>query len=508
MQEEAKAKSEEFSLGKKDTQKIPTSTNDVYVVSAPMGSGKTAGVLESMTKDTNYLFCVPKIALADSICNRAKEHNDLDVEAIHSKAGYGGLVKDHIETALSEGRQGSLVIITQASLLEIDPYYLDGWTVIVDEIPNIDTCKSKAIGYTNFDDLFKAYVHVDKDLMCHYEPLELKEIQSRLTEAKRTNQEEIVLMYGGLLDATTEVQLEEHNGTWLIKHQGYLDYSNVIDGCDEFHIMGNGVEKTLFYLYLKAQGYRIKESPFTPAFNGYDMPPTLVPMVKGDRFSKQMMLTRDDGTESESFDKDCFGWKLLEEALEFHKNEHVLVQVFGWMKEAFPFKRYSNVEVTEFDVRGMNDHRDYHRTVNLIHSNPSPIQGRMQERMFEMMGVDAEEARQAVRHERAIEPMAQHILRTDMRNIGNQKMATVTVVPTMLMAKKIEEVLQIECNIDTSIMRDPPMSAAKVNRAELQRKAYELHLSGMSKVAIGRELDKDRKTIHKWIKEEEVKRAA
>lgn len=478
-----------------------TKNQPAYIVSCPMGSGKTASVIANMKEDRNYLIAVPKIDLAESIAERIEDNTDLDVQEIHSSDGEYGPVKDRIEQALSEGREGSVVIVTHTSLLNIEPSYVAGWTVIVDEVPNIDNCRSKRMGYNNFKDSFGEYVIVGEDLMCSLESMYIMDIRERYAEAKRTDQEELVIMYGGLLSETSEVELEDHDGTWLIKSQGYKDFSKIIDHADEFHVMGNGVEKTLFYLFLQAKGYEIKESIFTPVFNGYDLPPTLVPMVKGDKFSKEIMLTKEDGSVSKTFDKECFGWSILKEALEYHKNERVIVQVFKWMKEAFPFKDYPNVEVTEFDVRGLNEYRDYHRTVNLIHGNPTPIQGRMQERMFEMMGVDPEKAREAVRHERHIEPMAQHILRTDMRNIGNQKAVTITVVPTVEVAEEIEEILQIKCKIDKSIMREPPKSKAKQAREELIKKAIELDMQGMSARAIAKELGKGNKTISNWLKE-------
>lgn len=471
----------------------------VYIASSPMGSGKTKGMLEGFEPEKNYLVAVPKIDLIESIVTRV-EKTDMSVQAIHSDDGEYGPVKDRVEVALNEGREGSVVIITQTTLLNIDTAYLGNWTVVIDEVPDINNCKSKRIGYNNFKDLFGKYVTVDEEFNCSIDAFDLMEITERYTEARRTDQTEVVLMYGGILNDSSEVQLEDHDGTWLIKHHGYMDYSNIIEDSEEFHIMGNGVEKTLFYLWLKAKGYKLEDSPFKPVFNGYDMPPELVILVSGNKFSKEMMLSRADGTKADKIEEGCFGWDLLEKAVNYHSGEDVIVQVFKWMKEAFPFEQYKNVEVTDFDVRGLNDYSSYHRTVNLVHGNPTPIQGRMEYRMFEMMGVDPKEAEKAVRYERHIGMMSQHILRTDQRNIGKQKKQVISVVPTEDVALQIQEDLQIECKINKSIMVDPPKSKAKSSREELKAKAKKLSEKGWSYQKIADEIGKNKGTISRWLK--------
>ncbi len=473
----------------------------VYLASALMGAGKTTSMIENLEDDRNYVIAVPKIGLANDIVSSLTKETDLSVDAIHSDNGREGSVKNQLDLALSEGRQGSVIVTTQVSLVSVDSQWLEGWTVILDEVPVIADCKSITQGYSLFKDQFQEYIEVDKELNCSFDTSNLNKVTIRHTEAKRDRgTTPAKLMYEGLLSKTAKVQLEDHEGRWLIKKTGYVDWSRIIEDSLEFHVMGADIESTLFYLWLQAKKYELRKSEFTPCFQGYDLSPVLVPMVKGEKFSKELMLTRVDGSKASKFDRDCYGWKVLEAAMEYHKNDRVLVQVYSWMADAFPFRLYPNATVTEFDVRGLNGYRDHHRTVNIFHGNPTPIEARMNEEMFEMMGVDPKLAREAVRHERLVMNMAQHILRTDMRNIGSQEEATITIVPTLGIAKSLEKVLQIKCDIDTSVMMTPPKSKAKSRKAELVAQALRLSASGMTHRQIAKTLGKSHPTVSRWLK--------
>ncbi|MFJ5537283.1 helix-turn-helix domain-containing protein [Vreelandella titanicae] len=138
--------------------------------------------------------------------------------------------------------------------------------------------------------------------------------------------------------------------------------------------------------------------------------------------------------------------------------------------EKFPFSDYINATVTLFDSRGLNVCRDaHHCTVNIIHGNPIPILKPLHTKMLAMMGVDIEVGRAAIEHESFIEPMAQHIARTSIRN-GIEGERIFVALPTINVAKQIEEALQIDCELDLSIMLDIPEKApAPVKRKNAER---------------------------------------
>jgi hypothetical protein len=484
-------------------------TNVVSYASALMGSGKTQSFIAQIDTEDNVVYSVPKIELSESIAKRIREAGN-ECETINSKDNNPIPVRKRVEKALTEGREGSVIIITHATLMNINAEYLQGWKVVVDEVPEINRNEHKRVGGNTFDKLFSDLLDpgIEELLsVCTYKPELEMTVRGLYADSLKTGNQPYSIVLGGLLSETGVVTKEnEKDGssvTFLV-HDHY-DYSHVINNAEEFHVMGNGIEKTLFHLWVKKAGYDIEVSKYMPSFRGYKIPPTLVPLVKGDKFSKKMMLTKEDGTESDNgeFNKDCLGWKLLEKALEYHHGEPVLVQVFKWMK-VFPFTKYENVEVTEFDLRGLNDYADnFHRTVNLIHGNPEPIVARMNRKLMEIMGIDVKDGEEAIRHARYIEPIAQYMLRTNMRKGDSQTKATVTIVPNMEVAEALQDTLQIKCNIDKKVMVDPPKKAptkAKLAREEKKTKAKEMDANGLSAREIAKNLGMSNKTISNWIK--------
>lgn len=277
-----------------------------------------------------------------------------------------------------------------------------------------------------------------------------------------------VIMFSGLLERKAEVKLVLSDKDFLVTVADYHDYMKIIESCLSFHVMGNCVEKTLFYKFVVARGCEIKKSEYTPPPFKYKSPVTLVPLFNTEKISRDILERNEDGFKAIKFDETCLGWKGMMKAVEYHKKKPVLVQCFNWMKK-FPFDEYSNVTVTKFDTRGLNSYRNtYHRTINIFHGNPNLIQARLDIKMLSMMGVDIDIGIAAIEHERFIEPMAQHITRTSIRN-GVKGESVFVVLPTIGVAKKIEEVLQIDCKLDLSIMLDIPEKAptpAKMKNAE------------------------------------------
>ncbi|MDR5904873.1 hypothetical protein [Franzmannia qiaohouensis] len=494
----------------------------VFVASALMGAGKTRGFIENIDPELNYILAVPTIELGKDIVASMNEAG-VEYEVINSDENWKGSTKSRISRALTEGREGCVLVITHKALtmMETDgylSYYLSEWTIIVDEVPNLNNCaQSRKIPFSTYDKLFKGLVQDHDDgRVAIAEGVPEYMLLDELKKSITAGIEPAKIMFSGLLEqmaginrkkSKSEVQLVKGEDHYVVTVADYHDYTKIIDWCKEFHVMGNGVEKTLFYQYVVAQGYDIKESRFTPGPFKYKASVTLVPLFNTDRISKSKMELMDDGTKAKRFDETCLGWKAMKKAIEYHQNEKVLVQCFKWMKgkNRFPFDDYKNVIVTPFDSRGVNKYRnDYHRTVNVFHGNPDPIQARLETKMLAMMGIDIDEGRAAIEHERFIEPMAQHIARTSIRNGIEQEEGIVVVLPTVDVAKRIEEVLQVECEIDTSIMLNIPERApskVKLKKAERDQKMIELHSEGRTHKEIGEALGGvSTKTVQRALK--------
>lgn len=479
-------------------------TDIVRVASGIPGSGKTESFISTISADEDVLLVLPTKALTKDVVKRLRDKG-IESYVINSDY-YPAKVKNTVEDSLTELKYvqgGCVVIITHQTLTNIDPAVLNGWKVVVDEVPAISNTHQKGLGINLFKDSFDHLVTWNEDGVVQILDGKLHEVMVRKAEAGVDSAMSIQsLVFGALLKPKAEVCIDiKEEGSSLkyyIKVIDHHDYKSIIENSNEFHVMGNAVENSLFYKYIKANGFKTKLSEYTPAFREYNKTPTLVPLFKGDRFSKTMLHTRNDGTDSLTFDSDCLGYKAIQRALDYIGDNNVLVQVHTWV--AFPFSDYDNVEVTPFDARGLNTYTSHNHTLNLAHGNPNTIEDQMNVRMLEMMGVDIAEGKAAIRYERSIESMVQHIARTSIRTFQDQEQATVHIIPTLADAKEIERALRKKCSIDSSIMIDVPATPNKAAKEVQINKAVDMLATGMKKKDIAAALSISRPTLNNWLK--------
>lgn len=507
------------------------SNTTIHLASALMGSGKTRSMVGGVDGEALYLVGAPKRDLCRDIFKAFKSlRPDVEVEMINadSVSPAGSVLSEAVETIEkvneeyefsesfgTKGSVGRVLILTHITLANLPPYLLENWTVILDEVPDIQRNLYKNIYSDQFDRMFDETVKMDTKTgeLSLEDGMEFKAVE-RLHKARSAELHHEALVYDGLLHRTSEVTAEPRTGDkYILKSTGYVDYAPNFKAAKEVHVMGNAIRKTLFYLYLQTQGFSFDVSEFTPEFRGYKISPKMVPLVSGDRFSKRMMLTCPDGTVSDDFDSSTVGWRLLKDGLDYHAGEPLLVHIYDWMKPFFNEHTYPNVVVIKLDSRGLNRYLDYHRTTHLIHGNAAPVNSQMNQRMLEMMGVDRKAGLKAIRHERLIETISQAILRTGMRDAQGQTHQTVTVVPTMGLIDDIRENLEIDVEVDTSLLRKPPKTIEKTSHSpakearrqtkrsskqEKKEKALELISRGWTITAAAQEIGKSRKTVQRW----------
>ncbi|MEL7979217.1 hypothetical protein AAG584_04195 [Vreelandella titanicae] len=479
-------------------------TATVFVASALMGAGKTRGFIERIKPEDNIVLAVPTISLGDDIV-KAMKLAGVNYEVLNSDENSKGSTRSRIEYALTEGREGCVLVITQKALTMINADCLEGWRVVCDEVPDLNNCKiSRKTPLSTYERLFKGLIQDHDDgIVSMKDGVSDTTLMDELDKSIVAGIEVATIMFAGLLERKAEVRLVLSDKDFLVTVADYHDYTKIIESCLSFHVMGNCVEKTLFYKFMVAKGCEIKESEYTPGPFKYKSSVTLIPLFNAERISRGILELNEEGSKAIKFDETCLGWKGMLKAVEYHKKEPVLVQCFHWMKK-FPFDEHSNVIVTNFDTRGLNAYRNtHHRTINIFHGNPNPIQARLDIKMLSLMEVDIEIGISAIEHERFIEPMAQHIARTSIRN-GLKGESIFVVLPTIGVAKKIEEALQLECEIDPSIMLDVPEKAptqAKIKTAERDQKIVDLSAGGLTHEEIGKELGGiSTKTVQRALK--------
>lgn len=484
----------------------------IHYSNAPCGSGKTINVINKISSEDRVVMSVPTKDLCDSISSMFKLfREDINTVTIHgdvtNKVGadilttinnYNSMNSDY-EALGMKGGDGVVLIITHQSLRTIPFENTEEWDLIIDEVPDVSMNRSSHVSSDYYNRLLSDFFDIDdQNKMTIKSEVDVEDIVDLYKEAKRSQVTPSEIAFNAVLNKDT-CHLEWVSDT--LKCIGYYDYTKVFQSFNEVHVLGNNIQKSLFHLLLISKGYTPVESKYSPEFNGYKLPPVLVPLVAGDRFSKEIMFTNTTGKRNNRFDESTFGWQLMKRSFDYHSGERVLFHGMSWMKPFFKKEHYPNVTVIPFDVRGMNNYRTYHRTSHIMHGNDSPHEKEMNERMLEMMGVGECEGMQAIRHMRLVEPITQAMLRTEMRNLDEQENQVIAIVPTMELAKQIAEHLNVECVIDDSIMCRPPerISDAKERKEEKIRKAISLYNTGMKKVEVCKELNISRPTLNKWL---------
>ena len=133
-------------------------TDTIHIAKAACGTGKTQQLVEQFDKykQVRTLIVCPTIALCDDINSRLKEqYNDLILKVIHSDRLElkDSTVEATLPTQLdninhdysprfrpqpiSKKPASNVIIITADSFQTIAPDKLDGWVIIMDELPEV-----------------------------------------------------------------------------------------------------------------------------------------------------------------------------------------------------------------------------------------------------------------------------------------------------------------------------------------------------------------------------------
>lgn len=477
--------------------------NTINIASAKPGTGKTQSFIKAVDGSEDIVLALPTKTLSEDVKRRLEGEN-IKVSVINSDTHHKD-IKGCVEYELKESSgAGVIVIITQKTLQVINPVLLKGWKVVLDEVPDITNVHTRQIGEHLFKDNFDHLITWNDEGDVSIQDGKALDVHVRFLEAVYDNNMSTQsLVFGALLNPNAEVKINIDTNNNSLKYWvnvvDHHDYEAIIKSCDEFHIMGNAVEKSLFYEYVKAKGFDIKTSKYTPAKRPYSFKPTLVPLFEDKRYSKSMLFQGGDG---EKMSSDSVGYKAVQRALAYVDGKEVLFQGNKWMSipGAFPFKDHTNVTIIPGDARGLNTYSNVHYSIHMMHGNPDPNLDPLNTSMLKMMGVREDAGKAAIRHERSTERTVQGITRTPIRKFDAQKQPTVHIVTTMEEAKNLEIELGIKCIFDLSIMEKTPKTVSALNRDALKQCALELHKQNESFRAIGKKLGKSPATISNWIK--------
>lgn len=469
----------------------------VYISEALPAVGKTERFIKDASRDDYIVYALPTLKSVNEIRERF-ENEGFNVLEVTSRDHDG--VASSIESVLEEREyiDPVVLLISHTSLRTIEPWYLEGWTLVIDEVPDISNIGNSVIEGHAFTLTLAPHVVVDVDT---------GRVTVREESRKTIRDAAKARMRAGAILSDAWVALDDDSVDVYIKYQhnksnyqfncvGYHDYVSAVDCAKETHILGHAVSRSLFYLHLEASGYKYEVSKFQPGHRPYNLTPVLVPIYKGNRISKSMMMTNKKGQIMDMWSEEVDGHDAIERVMKHNGKEDILIQTHKWCGYNFP----DHAEYAGFDARGLNGYSDYNRTLNLIHGNPSGVEDRLNTQMLSRMGIDETEGKEAIRYGRFLEVIIQHICRTSLRKFEKQEQRTVHYVPNEHAAYELEKLLKIKCDIDTKIMKSSPKSSSKVEKERKKNLVWDMLADGRAKKDIADFLEVDPSTIRRWLK--------
>lgn len=479
------------------TKENARSDKIAYISEALPAVGKTEGFIKNASRDDHIVYALPTLKSVEEIRERFEKEGFSVLEVTSRDHDY---VVSVIESVLREREciDPVVLLICHNSLRAIKPCYLKGWALVIDEVPDISNIGNSVIEEHAFTLTLAPHVVVEETTGRVNVRKESRKTIRNAAKARLNIGAILSDAWVALDDDSIDVYIkyQQKQGNYQFNSVGYHDYVPAVDCANETHILGHVVSRSLFYLHLAASGYKFDVSCFQPAHKPYNLPPVLVPIYKGNRISKSMMMTNKKGKIMDVWSEEVDGHDAIARVMDHNGETPILIQTHKWCGYQWP----EHAEHTGFDSRGLNVYSNYNRTLNLIHGNPSGVEDRLNTLMLHRLGVDEKEGKKAIWYGRFVELIIQHICRTSLRKFDVQEERTVHYVPNEQVANEIEKLLKIKCEIDPSIMKYPPESISKAGREKKKNLAMNMLAEGRASKDIADFLKVDTSTLRRWLK--------
>lgn len=490
----------------------------LYVAEAPPGSGKTYSTFDKMPRHTikgeRFVYAVPTNKLAAEVYEDYSWDRTLSIKVINSDTHRGEVIENFIQ-ALVDGDDECLSISHEALRLLPDDArkLLSTWTLILDEVPAINACRSYAVGRGEYETYLEQFIDVDKEGTASAKQDQRTKLVSIVygNASDRFYSDKAKEVYQALLNDNAVVKVSKPNadGGLFVSIVDYHDYLTIFEKAGEVHILANNVTDTLLGKQLAAKGWEFKESEFTPkpkvrpdydpAFDGeleafhYACPIRILPLLQGDRWSKSLC----NFPGSARWTPEAQVNRLIANAHEHNGEDPILVFQHKWLGYEHP----EHAELCSLDSRGQNKHRGVKAVLCLQHGNMNPTDQNNLSIMEEMLGVPCQDIEKAVHYERFYESTLQCCLRSAIRDPENKDEVRL-YVQNEDMAEFLRMALGHTTSVDRCLLTEPskaPPSAKQISKAAKKKEAYRLvHDQGMTTREAANELGVSQKTVSNW----------
>lgn len=471
----------------------------IRIAEAFPGSGKSTKFIEALPTlihTSKIVYAMPTNALIRELERNIKINAGISPIVITSETV--DHVTIHLEKVLAANSQ-PLIMVTHEALRRVDPRLLEGWELVVDEVPSVCDCKTHPFDSTSYLGSLANYLTIgpDKKASLNPEHIALVETMIKAKDTSALSKPALEVLQAMLTPkCSVEIEAQSTKGKRLVRIVSYRDFLPAFSYANSVHVLANNVQDTLLGVHAKYQGWEFEPSEFTPVFDGYGKRVELHPFLTG-RYSKTQSMMQRNGDSAEAWDDGVQLAAWLRGVIAMIGDEESLAFMHEWVK----FKFDANVTPLPIDSRGINDYQDRRIAICLQHGNVSPDIALSLHTLSEMLGVPVAEIRKAIEFERFYESTLQAIARTSLRDRNNLEPVTL-FVQNMDMAKYLQGMLGRLAMINTELLMTPwekQQSDKKKAKAVTQAEAVHLFQSeGIDRQTIATKLNVPYHQIRRW----------
>ncbi|MDZ7853494.1 MAG: DEAD/DEAH box helicase [Halomonas sp.] len=525
-------------------------TTTVHFADALPGTGKTEALIQSLARRDapKTLIAVPTIKLAESIERRiiTAIPGFTKIRRVDGRRHHRGRGNVAQNVAKHLKAQDEKVLIIQQNTLKNlieKPELLNGWRLVIDEVPHVMDNKRFYKGYREFAMLFDPILQghpfdrehgQNGDYSVSVRDGSWWEARDLLSELKRDpqgNASNYALLDAAMDEKNAELYIKE--GTSLdsdapgrldVRIAKHIDWASLFTEADEVHILGHASKKSLLSLYLVSNGFTVVDSPLCRLEDLHDSYVgicTIYVLTDLERSSKSRLLRDMEGNAMNEAVEGSVAFEIAKRASdkirELNLSEGGILQAYqsnGWFSEEV-LEALERLKLIGYAVEGLNCYRGTSASVSILHGNDSPQDAWTIERSLGLMNVDVDTGKDRIRHDRHFEAQFQHATRTAIRNF-DPSTETYHFVTTMEEAESLAEKFNMgdRCTISEEIMLEVPepepqgvspkrraerMARKTANRSAKQRQqeeALELLSQGWTQKDVAEELSVSRATLN------------
>ncbi|WP_407730459.1 hypothetical protein ACJJU9_08515 [Pseudomonas helleri] len=471
-------------------------------VSAP-GAGKTQALISQISSllsaGHSIVIALPTLNLTDSFVDRLPA--GMSYCAINSNTC--DHVGSELVTALKR-KTSHLIITTHQSIFAVGADMLEGWMLVIDELPPVVDFPAFLFEPSELAQLLVNAVEQDGRLHIREGCADaiatsLATFKAVSAGAERTSMlsKEGARIYECLLDGhPVFIDSAIPNGDRYVRSVVESSCWDTFAAAEEVHVLAASVIGSQFDDFAQVHEFTYARSEFTPAFDGYTSAVTIYPvMPEGRKFSKTTMtMVAHDGS---TMDQHKQGQALvIDEVLKIvlpRANGTPLLFSNNWA--VFRWLPRDDVHRCSIDSRGLNEYQAETDAILLFGGNPSPS---------DQLGLEFLATKygrvflQGFIITRLLEPSLQAATRTAVRDRSNTKPIQLFVQDGRV-ADYLTATYMPHAVIDWSLSVICPLGEDRRKTVDVRRvQVCELFVQGKKNAEISRLTGVHRNTLSSW----------